>query len=370
MSQLSPKKILPLIVSLLFFNGCSQQAVGPEPERAVRTLVVKTEATGLSREYAAEIRARIESRLSFRVPGKLLERKVNLGDQVKAGQLLARLDAQDLLLAQAAAQAGLQAATINRDLLRADYKRYVELREQGFISAAELDRRDVALKAAQAQLDQAQAQASAQGNLTSYARLLADVAGLVTGVDAEPGMVVPAGASILRVAQDGSRDVVFSVPEDQLPVLRAAANRPEGLQIKLWSDPPAQAARTVTLREVSAAADPVTRTFLVKADAGRNDVKLGQSATVILRLQSVDSLIKLPLTALMQQKGQTMVWLLDSASMTVKQQVVQVGAAAGNEVVIAAGLLPGQELVVAGVHTLTSGQKVKRYQVSAAAAAN
>lgn len=346
---------------LVVLAACSKQEAAPEPVRAVRTLVVSAGSAALTHEYAAEIRARTESRLSFRVGGKVLSRKVNLGDAVRPGQVLAQLDPQDLVLARDAANAGLAAARANRDQSGADYKRYIELHQQGFISAAELERRDTAFKAAQAQMDQARAQLSAQGNQAGYAQLVADVAGVVTAVDAEPGMVVAAGAPIVRVAVDGPRDVVFSVPEDQLARLRVAAAQPGALKVRLWGGDSGSAGEA-SLREVAAATDPATRTFLVKADAGKLDAKPGQTATVLLALPKQASMIKLPLAAVLQQQGQTSVWVLDSASMTVKPQVVQVGGADGNEVVIAGGLSPGQEVVVAGVHVLTPGQKVTRFQ--------
>jgi RND family efflux transporter MFP subunit len=145
---------------------------------------------------------------------------VDLGSTVKPGQVLARIDAQDLMLAQTAAQAAVAAARTNRDQAGADYKRFVDLQRQGFISAAELERRDSAFKAAQAQLEQAKAQADVQVNQAGYAQLRADAAGVVTGVDAEPGQVVAAGTPVLRVAQDGPRDIVFAVPEDQVAAVR------------------------------------------------------------------------------------------------------------------------------------------------------
>jgi membrane fusion protein, multidrug efflux system len=357
-----------LLASVLLLAACGKQAPEPEPERAVRTLVVSDGDAGMTHEYAAELRARTESRLSFRVSGKLLERRVGLGDVVKPGQLLARLDAQDLLLAQDAARAGMQAARVNRDQAGADYKRFIELHQQGFISAAELERRDAAFKAAQAQLDQANAQASAQGNQSDYARLMADVGGVVTAVLAEPGMVVAAGNPVLQLAHDGPRDVVFSVPEQLISSLRAAAERPGALNVRLWgSDAPPQ---PVQLREVSAAADPTTRTFLVKADAGKLDARLGQTATVLLDLPRQANVIKLPLTAVLEQQGKTSVWLLDGKTMTVKLQPIQVAGADGNEVVVSGGLQRGAEVVTAGVHVLTPGLKVKRYQEPAAPAAS
>ena len=356
--RLAPPLLLAVLLSALV-SGCSKQAAAPEPERAVRTQLVSAGSASASHEYAAEVKARVESRLSFRVNGKLLNRAVNLGDKVKAGQVLARIDAQDLKLAQAAAAAGVAAARTTRDQAAADYKRFVDLQRQGFISAAELERRDSAFKAAQAQLEQAKAQADVQGNQAGYAQLVADGAGVVTGVDAEPGQVLTAGTPVVRVAQDGPRDIVFSVPEDQIARVRAAASEPGALKVRLWGG--GDKTYPLTLREVAAAADPVTRTFLIKADAGKLDVKLGQSATVVLDLPQQAGVVKLPLAAVLQQSGKTSVWVLDAATMTVKPVPVQVAGADGNEVVIAAGLNPGQEVVVAGVHVLNPGQKVKRY---------
>lgn len=355
--RLAPPLLLATLLSALM-SGCGKQSAAPEPERAVRTQLVHASTASVSHEYAAEVKPRTESRLSFRVSGKLLSRTVNLGDTVRAGQVLARIDAQDLKLAQAAAAAGVAAARTNRDQAGADYKRFVDLQRQGFISTAELERRDSAFKAAQAQLEQAKAQADVQGNQAGYAQLVADVSGVVTSVNAEPGQVLAAGTPVVSLALDGPRDIVFSVPEDQVVRVKAAASQPGALKVRVWgSDKTAP----LTLREVAAAADPVTRTFLIKADAGKLDVRLGQSATVVLDLPQRAGVVKLPLAAVLQQGGKTSVWTLDSASMTVKPVPVQVGGAEGNEVVIAGGLAAGQEVVVAGVHVLNPGQKVKRY---------
>ncbi|HEY8879284.1 MAG TPA: efflux RND transporter periplasmic adaptor subunit [Roseateles sp.] len=355
--RLAPPLLLATLLPALL-SGCGKQPAAPEPERAVRTQIVSAGSASASHEYAAEVRPRIESRLSFRVSGKLLSRAVNLGDPVKQGQALARIDAQDLKLAEAAASAAVMAARTNRDQAGQDYKRFVDLQRQGFISAAELERRDSAFKAAQAQLEQAKAQADVQGNQAGYAQLVADGAGVITGINAEPGQVLAAGTPVVTVALDGPRDIVFSVPEDQITRVKAAAGQPGALKVRLWGS---DKTWPLTLREVAAAADPVTRTFLIKADAGKLDVKLGQSATVVLDLPQMAGVIKLPLAAVLQQGGKTSVWTLDGASMTVKPVSVQVGGAEGNDVVIAGGLNAGQEVVVAGVHVLNPGQKVKRY---------
>jgi membrane fusion protein, multidrug efflux system len=353
------RTVLVLLAAALLAAGCTKTEPAVEPVRAVRVQVVAVDTSAGTHEYAGEVRSRTESRLSFRVGGKIVRRTANLGDAVKSGQVLAQLDPQDLRLGQEAARASLVAAQVNFEQASADYKRYKELRDQGFISSAELERRDTALKAGQAQLDQARAQANMQGNQTAYAALVADASGVITGVDAEPGMVVSAGASVLRLAHDGPRDVVFSVPEDKVGQLRAAAAQPGALMVRLWGA--GGETLPASVREVAAAADPATRTFLVKADIGRANVKLGQTASVLLAMPQIAGVSKLPLTAIFEHKGKTSVWLLDKASMTVQPQPIEIGGAEGNVVVVRGGLTPGQTVVTAGVHVLMPGQKVKLY---------
>jgi membrane fusion protein, multidrug efflux system len=347
------------LILALALAACSKPVPAPDPVRAVRTLTVTAGQTGGVIDYAAEVRARVESRLSFRVAGKMVSRPVNLGDSVRAGQVLASLDPQDLRLGQDAARSSVQAARVNHEQALADFKRFKDLHDQGFISAAELERRETALKAAQAQLEQALAQAGVQTNQARYSNLVADASGVVTAVAAEPGAVLGAGATVLRVAQDGPRDVVFSVPEDQADSLRALQGSAGAILVRMWGADAAPLPATV--REVAAAADPATRTFAVKADIGRAAVRLGQTATVSIALPSVPGLIKLPLAAVFEQQGRSSVWLLDKATMTVRAQPIVVGGAEGNLIVVADGLAPGQQVVSAGVHVLTPGQKVARY---------
>lgn len=347
------------LLLLALATGCSKQAPEPEPVRAVRTQVVSPQRVAGSVDYAAEVRARTESWLSFRVPGKVTRRLVDLGATVKGGQLLAEIDPQDLRLGAAAAQAAVRAAQVNVELANADLKRYRELKNQGFISGAELEHRETAAKAAQAQLEQAQAQAGVQGNQAGYSRLLADAAGVITGVSAEPGTVVAAGSPVLRLAHDGPRDVVFSVPEDRVAALRRLVGVRGAVQVSLWGADdrrhPAQ------VREIAAAADPATRTFLVKADVGNAPLRLGQTATASIAQPAVEAATTLPLPAVFEQQGRSTVWIVDAATMTVRAQPVQLGGANEREVVIAGGLEPGQRVVTAGVHVLTPGQKVTLY---------
>ena len=342
--------------------ACSKTETAPDPVRAVRTLTVAAQSAGGSYEYAGEVRARTESRLSFRVGGKMLRRAVDLGDSVKAGQVLAQLDPQDLRLGQDASRAAVAVAQAGFDQNAADFMRYKDLHDQGFIGGAEFERRESAMKTARAQLDQAKAQARVQGNQAGYSTLLADASGVVTAVDLEPGMVAAAGTPVLRLAHDGPRDVVFAVPEDKVGVVKALASQPGRFKVRLWGA--AGEPLVATIREISAAADPVTRTFLVKADIGNataSGIRLGQTASVLMELPQTPGVTKLPLSALREEQGRSSVWLVDSKAMTVSSQAVKLAGADGNEAVITSGLAPGQIVVTAGVHVLSPGQKVKFY---------
>lgn len=348
---------LTIAVSAVLLSGCTQPAAPLEPVRAVKVMKVGAAPLASQIEYTGEVRARHESRLGFRVGGKLIQRSVDVGQRVRAGQVLAQLDATDLRLSADAARAQAAAARTNRDLADADFQRFAALRAQNFISAAELQRRRAALDAAQAQLDAAQAQLAAQQNQSGYARLLSDAAGVVTAVLAEPGQVLAAGTPVLQLAHDGARDAVFAVPEDKVAALTVGS----AVQVRTWPDGQSSVAH---VREVAASADPVTRTFAARATLPAG-VAPALGSTVAVLPQSVQRagapVIKLPTSALRQDGQATAVWVLDAATMTVHSQTVQVLTADGNDVVIGAGLTPGMQVVTAGVHVLAPGQKVSLY---------
>ena len=359
-TRLRPGLIATVTVLSVLATACSKPAQTEVPLRAVRTLVLSETGGVVAREFAADIRARSESRMGFRVSGKVLKRSVDLGQRVRPGQVLAQLDPQDLSLNQEAGRAGLAAAEANAAQAEADLKRFGELRAQGFVSDAVLERYATSAKAAQASLRQARAQAGVQSNQASYATLTATASGVVTAVDAEPGQVVSAGVPVVTVALDGPRDAVFSVPEDMGPALRAQLGRTGGIQVRLWGRDEWTLA---TVREVAASTDTLTRTFLVKADVGPGGGELGQTA--IARLNTsihADGGLRIPLQALTERGGRSAVWVLDARSMTVQAQPVTTGAISGNVVLVTQGLKPGQEIVTAGTHVLTPGQKVKRYE--------
>jgi RND family efflux transporter MFP subunit len=335
--------------------ACSPAPNVQAPVRAVKVIEVGKSSLSSRSEFAGEVRAKVESRLGFRVAGKLIARHVELGQRVKAGQLLAEIDAQDYRLSQDSARAQVQSAQSSRDLAAADYKRYKELRDKEFISGAELQHKETLLKTAQAQLDQAQAQLAAQGNQLSYSKLFADKAGVITGLDAEVGQVVSPGMHVMRLAQDGPRDVVFAVPEDKVSSLKLG----QSVKVKAWGGEQLASAK---LNEMSASADPVTRTFAIKAALQDMRVPLGSTATVILDGEPVTAAMLLPTSAIRQEAGKTSVWVLDPASMTVRSQVVEVSGVQDNAVTVSGGLQPGQQVVAAGVHVLSPGQKVTYFK--------
>ena len=351
-------RLFYLLVCAALLSACSRPAPPEEPVRSVKLLTVGVGTRQSSVEYSGEVRARVESRLGFRVAGKLVQRQAELGQRVKAGQVLAQLDPRDYQLAADAARAQLASATTQRDLAAADFQRYQALKDQNFISGAELERRNATLQAAQAALDHARAQLSAQGNQAAYTTLVADVAGVVTGIEAEPGQVLAAGTPVVRLAQDGARDVVFAVPEDRVAQIRPG----QEVAVRVWSG---GAPLVGQVREVAASADAATRTYQVKVELqGAELPPLGATAYVIPRALSHAGMpaIKLPTSALRQEGQSTAVWVYDPATSTVKSQPVQIATADGNEAVVASGLEPGMQVVATGVHVLSPGQKVTVYQ--------
>ena len=353
--------VLPVALSLLaslVLAACGKEPAAAEPVRAVRTMTVSQLSGATMRDYAGEVHARVESRLSFRVGGKITQRPVNLGDRVKGGQALAAVDPADLRFGQDAARAGLAAAQVNYEQTAADYKRYQDLHAQGFIGTAELERRNSGLEAAKAQFDQARAQAGMQANQAAYATLASDAPGVITAVFADVGTVVGAGMPVVTLAHDGPRDVVFAVPEDQLPVFRKLQGQAGGVSVTLWGG-----AGTIpaTVREVAAAADPASRTFQVKADLPAGAAELGQTATVHVELAPADGKLRLPLQAVAGRDNQSHVWVLDKSTMKVREQPVVVLRPEGDSVVLDGGLKAGDTVVTAGAHTLTPGQQVTLY---------
>ena len=341
------------VAAPLLLAACTKDAPKAEEIRPVRVLVLTSSNVGIHAEFAGEVRSRVESRLAFRVPGKITARKVDPGTVVTRGQVLMQLDAQDLRLSQAQARATLTAAETARDLAKAELKRYQELRVKNFVSGAVLDQKLSAWKATQANVDAAQAGYFGQSNQAGYATLVADSDGVVTAVDADVGSVVAPGTTVVRVAKAGEKEIVIGLPEDKVETLRKV----QDVTVRLWANPNAVIPGKV--REVSPVADAATRTYAVKVSIPDSaaDVKLGMTALVQFASTTAAPMIRVPLTALFHEKQTTSVWIVENGA--VKLVPVQIGGTAGNDVVLVGGVKAGQTVVTAGVNLLKPGQKVK-----------
>lgn len=342
-----------LLGSSLLLVACDKAPPPVEKPRPVKLITVGAASVQGQVELAGEVRARTESALGFRVPGKIIARQVEAGQRVHKGDVLARLDPRDYALAQSSAESQVAAAQADLEVAQAEYRRYQELRGKNFVSELDLDRKRVAAAAAEARLTGVKSGAALESNRLEDAVLRADADGVVTGVLADAGEVVAAGQPVVSLALDGAREVAVEFPEDRTPLARLGR-----AEVSLWAQPgvkyPAQ------LRELAAAADPVTRTFRarysVRAPAGA--LALGQSATLRLILPTQKGGTRLPTTALVEDHGQTRVWQFDPAAGVIKSVPVKVAGIDGNEVIVA-GLTSGAQVVVAGVHVLSEGQKVR-----------
>ena len=355
------RPLLPgAIVMASLLTACSKEAPKVEDIRPVRVLVLASNHVDIDAEFSGEVRSRVESRLAFQVPGKITARKVDPGTVVKKGQVLMQLDARDLRLSQAQAQASLRAAATARDLAQAELKRYKELHATNFVSQAVLDQKLSSFQAAQANVDAAQAGYSGQANQAGYASLVSDIDGVVTAVDAEVGAVVLPGTPVVRVAKTSEKEIVIALPEDKVDALRKV----QQVTVSTWANPGLRIPGKI--REVSPVADPATRTYAVKVaipDSAAN-VKLGMTANVQFSSTTAQPMIRVPLTALFHEKNTTSVWVVENGA--VKLVPVQIGGTAGNEVILTGGAKAGQTVVTAGVNLLKPGQKVKILATQAA----
>lgn len=343
------KRILVLVLPLVL-AACGEPA-GPVPavERPASTIVVGAEAADSGNVYSGEVHARYEAVLGFRIGGKIVERLVDAGVLVKKGQVLARLDAADTGLQE-------NAATAQYRLAEEELKRYRELRDKGFVSQSALDAKETALEAAAAQAGLARNQAA-------YTSLLSDRDGVVSATFAEVGQVVSAGQPVVRVAQQGEREVTFGIPESRFGSVKVGM--PADIELTATSSNGVPTALKGHVREISPAADPASRTYPVRVsfDAGNAKVPLGMTARVKLRMSGNDASkgsggYLVPLTAIFQQGDQAAVWVV-AADHSVSLHLVVVSAYLDDGALIASGAVPGDRIVSAGVHKLSAGEKIQ-----------
>lgn len=336
-------------------SACGNGHQPVDPVRPVLTVTVAPGSAVTHETYAGELRARVETDLAFRVGGKLAARLVDAGARVKKGQPLARLDPEDARLGAQAARAQLASAESDHALAKAEFERATDLRGRNFISASAFDARQAAYAATTARLDQARSQAALSANQEGYTILAADADSVVISVAAEPGQVVAAGQPVLRLARDGEMEIVVNVPESRVAHLRTG----QEVVAFLWADPAHRFPGRV--REVAGGADPVTRTFTARVSTSGvpPGARVGMSATVSLKPAAGDSVVVLPLTALVREGDSATVWVVDPKTSRVQARPVQVGQFREDGATIVSGLATGEVVVRAGVHKLRAGQQVK-----------
>ena len=343
------------LISLMALAACGEKAQPPEPQiTMVLPFSVDMGAGFNHAEYSGEVKPRHETALAFRVGGKLIERRVELGDLVIAGQVLARLDPADLAQSQKSAEALLAAAEADKAFAHAEAERYRGLKAQQFVSAAALDAKETALKAAAEKVHAAAAQKRLAANQSNYAVLASDNAGVVSAVLAESGQVVAAGQAVVKVARTDEKEVLIALPENQVNELAKAGE----VTVTLWAAPDKSYRGRV--REIAPQADPVTRTYaarvaILNADA---NVRLGQTARILLTSTSAAGLTLIPLGSVFQQGKQPAVWMIGSDG-RVHLRPVQVAAWREDGVAVKGGLTEGERIVAAGAHKLVEGQVVR-----------
>jgi membrane fusion protein, multidrug efflux system len=340
---------------LLLLGACDDNAPPPAPEiRPVRVVTVAPRSGGDSVSITGTVAAETEVNLAFRIDGRMVERLVNVGDRVTAGQVVARLDRQNEDNSLRAARAQLSATRAQLTEARNNYQRQRELLQTGFTTRVRYDQATQTLRSAESAMDAAQAQANIAENRLGYTELHADAGGTVTARGAENGEVVQPGRMIVQIAREEGRDAVFDVP----PAMKDQAPADPVIEVALTMDPAVRAIGRV--REVSPRADPVTGTFRVRVglDAPPPAMRLGSTVTGRMEIGGGVA-IEVPASALTRAQQQPAVWVVDPATQTVALRPVEVLRFDPARVLIAQGLETGEIVVTAGVQALRPGQKVR-----------
>ena len=346
--------LLSLLAVVPAVAGCQRApAAKPADVQPVTVLTAAPTAVTATHSYTGVVRARYEADLGFRVAGKVTARFVEVGQQVKAGQMIAALDPADSALAEKSAAAELRAAEGEARNAAAELARTERTVAAGAGSSSELDTRQAADTSARERVTKAKRELELAHNRLTYCTLTADADGLVTAVPVEAGQVVTIGQTVARVARLGGREAVVSIPEHRLDVAKSGT-----AEVSLWSA--GSSRHPVKLRELSPAADPATRTYQARfsiADDGPG-VELGMTATVHLTAGSGGPVFVLPASALVRQGSQGSVWVVGEGRKLALTPVT-VARYGQDEVVISEGLRGGEQVVRAGVNRLHAGLVVR-----------
>jgi membrane fusion protein, multidrug efflux system len=329
-------------------------AMTEAPPRPARVQEVAFRAEVRRMTLAGVVAPRIETNLGFRVAGKIIAREVDVGARVVSGQVLARLDPNDLKLARDNAAAAVIAAEAEEARARADLERYAGLRGSTAFVPQMYDQRLSTANAARARLDQARAQLATAENNLGYAALVADASGVITGLTMEVGQVVSAGQQVARLARTDELEILVNVPEQRLGFVAESSD----VTFELWAQP----GRTfkARLRELAPAADPATRTYAARFSLVERPpvTALGMTATLIVERPSTEKVAELPITAVFQQDSAPAVWVVNRTTGVVALRPVIVLRWRDDAAVITGGVSDGDLVVTAGVHKLDAGQRV------------
>ncbi|CAD6521163.1 Multidrug resistance protein MdtE [Paraburkholderia kirstenboschensis] len=346
-------------------NACSKKEPRAPEARPVVAVVVHADGnTAPVTSLPGEVQARYSTPLSFRVGGKIVERRVRLGDVVRNGQIVARLDPADAQKNAASAQAQLAAAEHSYKYAKQQLDRDQAQAKENLIAPAQLEQTTNAYASAAAQRDQAAQQAALSKDQLQYTTLVADHAGVITAEQADTGQNVSAGQAVYNLAWSGEVDVVCDVPESALAGLAVG----QTANVTLGALPGRKF--TARVRELSPAADPQSRTYRAKLtlDNPGPDVRLGMTADIALSAPAPSSasgaqgehgFIVLPATALFHDGTQPAVWVVRAADSMLELRRVTVARYNERTIVISQGLKDGEHVVLQGVHTVSAGEKVR-----------
>lgn len=335
--------------------GGETDAAVPADVRLLAPLVSTVEASRIGaseRAFTGSVEARIQSNLGFRVPGKVVERLVDAGDTVKAGQPLMRIDDRDLRLALTAKLKATDAARALAVQARADETRYARLLAVGQAPRQRYEQAKAALDTAEGQLSAAEADADVARNEAGYAVLVADSDGTVVETLGEPGQVVSAGQAVVQLAHDGQREANVSLPETVRPAIGTEADASVyGLGDRRW---------TASLRQLSSAADAQTRTYEARFILGGEaaDAPIGSTVTVWLKDIAPGNSAQVPIGALLDEGGKAGVWVVDRATNRVAHRPVTI-LELGEETAAVSGLDPGTPIAALGAHLLHEGEEIR-----------
>jgi membrane fusion protein, multidrug efflux system len=354
---MSARTIALVLTAFLALSACDRKTAAAPAPRPVVAVAAVADGGAMQASLPAQIEARYSTPLSFRVGGKIIERRVRLGDTVNAGEIVARLDPADNAKNAASARAQLDAAQHQLDYAEQQLVRDREQAKENLISRMQLEQTQNGYATALAQRDQAQAQASLAADQLKYTTLIADKAGVITSEQADTGQNVTAGQAVYNLAWTGDIDVVADVPEGALSALAVgrAAN------VTLAAVPGKTFATRV--REVSPAADPQSRTYRVRLtlEAPTPAVRLGMTADVSFDHTAVSGQVRaftLPSTALFHDGKLPAVWVVTNGD-TLALRRVDIARYGERTVTVSNGLQAGDRVVWQGVHTVSAGDKVR-----------